>query len=533
MRVPAVWLSLVALGLSLPSRSRAQIARDTSADWLLSGGSEGERYLRTLQVAGLAAMTQWTIRPLSGTVVRQIVRGDSGQPWGTRFKVRPTSDGIHAIAPEAQVLVNSGRPYGFNDGAVWVGRGITSMASAGAQGRFGPLEFVVAPQMFWAQNAAFPLAPVEGATEGLAAFRDPVTGWIDLPQRFGDGSYARIDPGQSAIGLVLRGITVGASTANEVWGPAVESPFLLGNNAAGFAHLFAGTDGPLVIGPTQVGARIIAGRLEQSAYSPAAAAANRRYLTGVVLTGSIRWVPGLEIGIGRLFENVWPDSGLGLGDILLPLIKNPFKAHIASTAAGGTEPDNQLASVFARWAFPASGVEVYGELGREDNSADARDLLLEPDHDLAFMVGFQRVWRRADSTMTVVRGELLNTSISHLDQVRHQSPAYIHSFVLQGHTQRGQVLGAPAGYAGGSTSVAVDWFTQQGRTTVMWRRAMREPMLTTTSPRDVTHALSVDRMLFRPRLDLAPELTLIYNANPGGQGRALSARLGVMGRAHW
>ena len=536
VRVTSRWWPLGVLGLSLllPSRSAAQVARDSSVDWLISGGSEGERYLRALQVAGLDDLTQWSIRPFSARMVRRIARDDRGQAWGAHYRLRPVAgNGIRMVAPEVQGIVNSGRPYGFNDGPLWVGRGLTASASAGVQGTFGPLEVVFAPQAFWAQNAGFPLAPVPGGGSGSAAFRDPVSNWIDLPQRFGDGWYGRLDPGQSAARITLGGVTFGGSTANEVWGPAVESPFLLGNNAAGFAHVFAGTDGPLTIGPVRLGLRLIAGRLDQSAYSPAAADASRRYLTGAVVVGSLAQLPGLELGAGRLFENVWPDSGVGFGDIVAPLFKNPFKAHIASTAGGGTEPDNQLGSLFARWTFPGSGVEIYGELGREDNSADARDLLLEPDHDLAFMLGFQRVWLQGDRAMLVFRGELLNTSISHLDQVRHQSPAYIHSFVVQGHTQRGQLLGAPTGYAGGGASLAVDWFTRRGRTTVTWRRALREPPVSTTSPRDVTHALSIDGLLFRPRFDLAPELTLIYNANQDGGGDALSARVSLIARAHW
>ena len=56
---------LLMLALLVPCASKAQIARDSSVDWLVSAGSEGERYLRVLQVAGLAPLSDWSIRPFS------------------------------------------------------------------------------------------------------------------------------------------------------------------------------------------------------------------------------------------------------------------------------------------------------------------------------------------------------------------------------------------------------------------------------------------------------------------------------------
>lgn len=439
---------------------------------------------------------------------------------------------IRAVQPEIGGIFNSTFPYGFNDGPVWAGRGVTFSGSAGLHGGAGPLEFVLAPQFFLAQNASFRLAPNGGT--GAAAFRDPIYSSIDLPQRFGNGAYRRLDPGQSVVQVTLSRVSVGVSTANETWGPAIESPFLLGNNAAGFAHLFVGSDGPVTIGPLRLHLRVVAGKLQQSSYSPASPDSALRYVTGIVATGGVRQIPGLEVGLGRLFENVWPQSGLNIGDVFSQLVKNPLKKGlVAQVGGGGSEPDNQIGSLFARWVFPRSGIEVYGELGKEDNSYDPRDLLLEPDHDLAYMLGLQRVWKRARGALLIVRLESLNTSISHLERVRLQSPPYIHSPILQGHTQLGQVLGAASGYAGGSTSLALEWLDAFGRATLSYRRAMREPAAVSTSVRDVTQSLTVEGLLFRRRLDVAPELSLISNKNRNGAEDAFNLRLSLLARGHW
>ena len=501
----------------------------------MSAGSEGERYLRTLQVAGLAPATHWSIRPFSSSAIARIAPRDSLHPWSAEYHSHLESRlWVRPVAPELGAIFNSTFPYGMNDGPVWAGRGFTVTASAGVEGAIGPLDFVIAPQFFRAQNAAFPLAPT--GYGGPLAFADPQRPTtIDLPQRFGDAAYQRLDAGQSSVSLNLFRLTVGASTANEVWGPAVESPFLLGNNAAGFAHLFAGTDGPISAGPVTFGVRVIAGRLDQSDYSSTLYAGRRRSLAGIVATVGIRQLPGLEVGAGRLFENVYPDSGAGLRDILRPLFENFLKVNVAEQQSPGSSrsTENQIASAFARWLLPDAGVELYGELGREDHSYDTRDLILEPDHDFSYMVGLQRVWRRSGGDLLAVRGELLNTEISHLNLVRAQTPPYVHTPITQGHTQLGQLLGAPGGFGGGTTVVAVDWVNAGGRRSITWRRVMREPILNTTDPRDVIQAVTADWVIFRPRIDLKPEATAVYNVNRAGSSSVLNLRLALSGFVHW
>jgi hypothetical protein len=522
-----------ALALAASARPAAsQLMRDSSTDWLASAGSETERYLRTLQVAGKTRPIMWSIRPFSGQTLRGLAQADSGQPWEAALAVRPTRAAwIHPIQPELGGIFNSTFPYGINDGPIWAGRGLTASVSVGVEGAAGPLEFRLAPQLFRAQNARFTLG-VAGST-GKLVYADPRYPLnIDQPQRFGDGAYQRLDPGQSSVSLHLLHLAVGASTENELWGPAVESPFLLGTNAAGFAHLFAGTDGDVTLGPIDLGGRVIAGRLEQSDYSAAAPSARRRTLAGLVVVGRLRQLPNLEIGAGRVFEQIYPDSGVNLGRLLRPLFEGFLKIHQLN-GTGGTDAANQLASFFARWAFPRSGLEVYGEIGREDHSWDLRDYLLEPDHDMTYMLGLQRAWQRPDGELIAVRGELLNSSMSHLNQVRMQLPPYIHDLIVQGHTNLGQVLGAPGAYGGGATTIAVDWSTKAGRRSLTWRRIDREPPTPGEGVRDIIHALTADRLVFGSRVDLVQEVTLAYNLNRNLGGDALNLRVALTGKAHW
>ena len=522
------------LALLVPCASKAQIARDSSVDWLVSAGSEGERYLRVLQVAGLAPLSDWSIRPFSAKVLRHIAPADTGHPWASHFGLRPQSRraSLEFVQPEVVGILNTTFPYGYNDGPIWAGRGVTLAASGGLRGEYGPLSFVLAPQVFMAQNASFPLKP-NGRT-GAQAFGDAYSNGIDLPQRFGDGAYQQFDLGQSTVQLSALHLAAGVSSANEYWGPASENPFLLGNNAAGFKHAFVGTDGAVPLGPLSVNLRLIAGKLDQSSFSYSDPASSRRYISGLLVSFRVGRLPGLTIGGGRLFENVWPDTGFGFGDVVKPLFQSLLKTKLDSKFGNqGDKPDNQLASIFARWAFPESGVEVYGEYGREDNAWDTRDLLLEPDHDVAYMLGIGRVWKRPGTRLLVFRGELQNSAITELNRVRFQAPTYVHFPVVQGHTQLGQLIGSPAGYGGGAATVAVDSYSTHNRISLTWRRAMREPPPSPVYPHDVTQAVSLDGIIFGPSFDVSPELTLVYNENRNGGGGVVNARFRFAASTHW
>src|SRR5207253_1639128 len=117
---------------------------------------------------------------------------------------------------------------------------------------------------------------------------------------------------------------------------------------------------------------------------------------------------------------------------------------------------------------PKARLEVYGEFAREDNSYDFRDVLMEPDHISGYTLGLQRAYPRADKRVLVVRGEILNARITSIQLLRAQTPLYVHTPVDQGLTQRGQVLGAPAGYGGEGTVLGVEELRPDGAWSVLY-----------------------------------------------------------------
>jgi hypothetical protein len=374
--------------------------------------------------------------------------------------------------------------------------------------------------IYYAQNSAFELA--ETGYSGRLKFAHPIIPEnIDLPQRFGDAPVAHIDPGQSTLRLDLRGVALGVSTANQQWGPAVGNPLVLGNNAPGFLHAFLGTALPVNIGIGSIHGRLLWGKLDQSNYSPVEGFKSRRFMSGLVAVFTPRGLTGLEVGGGRFFHRSWPQNGLGAADFLMP-----FESFYRYQEATTQEPDtvNQLASVFARWAMLRSGFEIYGEFAKEDRNVDFRDFVLEPEHNSAYLVGFQKSWGVSPARLLALRGELLNAQVSHVARTRDQNASYQHWSVRQGHTHRGQLLGSAWGYGGAAAVLAADYFHSRGRWTVEWSRLMRaerieretiEWRIGSRDPNslDLIHTTGVEALLFVGRFDLMGALRGVYNTN--------------------
>ena len=526
-------LPLLALVLSAAgSTLRAQVTAGSSTRDLVAVNSEVERYLRVLQDKGVVPAQSWDLRAFGPRQIDQLLPSTNNHPWAARV-ARPARSAIdlYAFSPEASLIYNSAFPYGYNDGAVWAGRGLTAAVQAGVGGRLGPLSFTFEPVAFLAQNSSFALMP-NGQT-GKYIFDEgsnPKT--IDQPQRFGDAAYTRVDLGQTTIRLDFPFIALGASTANDHWGPAIDNPLILGNNAAGFPHVFAGTSQPVDIFIGRVQARLEYGRLTQSQYAFPSDTETRRFMSGVVATFSPRGVPGLDIGGARFFHSTWPDTGFVSHDFLRPFEGLSYVARQGpNNTIVGIEGDNQLASIFFRWVIPRSGFEFYGEFAKDDHNYDTRDLLLEPDHESAYTLGLQRVWTRSNGDLITLRGEHTDARLNSVTLARLQNVFYVHTFVTQGHTQDGQVLGGPAVYGGGGSTIELSQYDRTGRWSVAWVRFGRrqfqiEPEGLPVHDRDdVVHALSLERMMIQPRFDWTWGLTAARELNRNFSFDATNIRL--------
>ena len=291
----------------------AQVPVGPSTRELVAVNTDVERYLRVLQDLGIVPAYPWSVREFGPREIAALLPADTTHPWSARVRrtIYGSSD-LYVVAPEAQAIYNSHLPFGYNDGALWAGRGITGALQGGIAGHAGPLSFTLEPIVFWAQNQSFPL--IANGQSGRLSFADATNPLvIDQPQRFGDGAYSRFDLGQSTVRLDLPGVAIGASTANQQWGPAIDNPIILGNNAAGFPNVFIGTSNPLDLYAFTLQARMEWGRLDQSGFAVLQHDSTRRFMSGIVATDLA--ARATEPGTGRR--------------ALLSLAVDGYRAHVA------------------------------------------------------------------------------------------------------------------------------------------------------------------------------------------------------------
>ncbi len=470
-------LSSVVFVLASECLAQGATGLDLGGDLVANG--EAERYLRVMQLLGEVPQHPVGIRPWTRYEVRGLVPTKE-HPWAARFSrdsAKNRQRTLTILRPSVGARWNSTRPDAASEGGVWFGRGVTIDGSAGVRFTAGVLDVQVAPMMFWAQNAGFTLAP--NGLSGEGAFRDArFPEEIDAPQRFGTSGYGRVDAGNSRIAIETRIAAAGFSTAPMSWGPARDEPLVVGPNGGGFAHLFVGSGEPWPVYVGKVHWKVLAGRLEQSEWSPEEVGDRSRFASATVVTFEPRGVRGLELGVVRFQHRPWYPGVATFSNAMRPftgILSDP--GRFVNT--GG---ENGYASLFFRWAVAPAGFELYGEYGREDYAGNTRWLLQKPDDLGNLLLGFQKAWRSSPSAIGVLRAELVNAELSSNERGQRgfsiPIPPYLHSgTVRQGHTVNGLFLGSATAYGGAGWRVATDQYTAHGRRSVIVERRLLKDWL--------------------------------------------------------
>ena len=412
-------------------------------------GDAMEDYARLLQLTGVLPLSSAMMRPFPESALRVEARAPQAHPWKERFEsytFAHPSPFFTAGVFDARAAThwNSNRPSGINDGAAWQGKGATTSFSGGGFVRVGPVSAAVRPTIIHHQNAEFELARQTGRSRRLSdfAYPEPILR-IDLPQRFGPEPFSTVDWGQSFVRLDLFGFAAGLSKANMWWGPGVRNAIVMSNNAPGIGHVFVGTSEPQDIRIGALQFRWVGGYLYESEYFDNNPDNDRRFLNAVVIDYLPRWVPGLSFGGTRAFNLNLGDRSPGWKEIGVQ-----FQSILKRSLGEDADPDDdQMFSVFGRWAMPESHFEIYAEWARGDHSWDLRDFVLEPEHASGFLFGFQKVFTVDDQSYVRVTAENIKLEAPRTVALRSWNAGffYVHHAVPQGYTHRGQVIGAGIG----------------------------------------------------------------------------------------
>ncbi|MGN6494926.1 MAG: capsule assembly Wzi family protein [Agriterribacter sp.] len=377
---------------------------------------------------------------------------------------------------------NAHNPYGWNNGSMIPAKGYQHKLTGGVYGRWGMLSVQLQPELVYAQNSDFRKFSPYHTDSVWATYYNTVLNVIDNPERFDNGSYTKVFPGQSSVRLHYKKLSLGVSTENLWWGPGVRNSLLMSNNAPGFGHLTFNTTEPVKSPIGSFEWQLVAGLLNgsgilppdtgrtwegQRLYNPKPG--GDRYLNGMVITWQPKWAKGLHLGFSRVFYQYSNNVESSLNG-WLPAFGSFFKGNSRDENSFGRD---QMLSLFFRFVFPNDNAEVYVEYGRNDHSQNIDDLAMEPEHARAYIVGGKKLFKNAkgaDIELMVEVTQLQNPSTNWL----RESPTwYTHHQVRHGYTSHGQIIGAGIGPGSNSQVIGLKWYKENRQYGRSFERVVR------------------------------------------------------------
>jgi len=373
---------------------------------------------------------------------------------------------LRAYGPDLFMSGNTAAPYGQNDGLLWQGRGFNAMLSGGVRFEGYGVELTLMPRIAFSQNVGFDYiqSAYSGPDFAGKAEKNGYYGmWgIDAPQRFGDKPFFDWDFGESEIRYTWRSLTIGFGT-QPIWiGPAQLNPIIHSNNAPSYPKLDIGIRRHAIKIPRvgwhmgDIEFRAWWGYLSESNWFDNDSSNNHNLITGVSVAYSFPYfLKGLTFGLNRIMLSKWDAMNYrSIFTLLWPAMNN----------SAGTDEYDQRASIIIDYLLPLAGINVYLEWGRNDFSPNTDSVIRYLFHTSSFTAGAKKTF----SFSSFIKGEIL-LEITKLEcsqdydrVVPWTSTFYAHHIIIQGHTNRGQWLGAGIGTGGNSQYLGFKLYFPKG-----------------------------------------------------------------------
>lgn len=336
---------------------------------------------------------------------------------------------------------NSNLPFGDRDGLLWQGRGINASATTGVY-LDGPWwSLTIAPEVAVAENRVFDLGPSGFADNPYGH----VTAAMDYPQQMGSDAWSLAHLGQSEARLYWRNLTIGAGTQNVVFGPARINPILLSNEAPGFPHIDLG----LLPAETAIGtfeARALWGVLTESVAFDDNPDNDRTVSSMLAVSYRPIWFDALTFSLYRTVAVNQEDVGSRF--VWQVFDPRPRGGSNGDDPTFGSDAVDQRVALSLELLFPVVGSRTYVEWARNDFASNWFSFVQIPYHSAAWTAGWEQIaWngRRADLLTVLELTHLWQSRNYFLGGAFSRSFFYGHPIVNHGHTNQGQLLGAPAG----------------------------------------------------------------------------------------
>lgn len=431
----------------------------------------------------------WTSLPVLGSDAEDRSRLAQllGRADGASFLLRSPSDSLDTLPgdlfqvrwsllePVAVAVNNSSIPFSLNNGPLWAARGWSEDLRAGLHAQWGPFSLVLAPELVVTENLWYEMPPPQVELQRPPGRSPYSTPWyvgaysIDLPLRFGERGFSRLDPGQSTLSVDFGAVTAGLSTENEWWGPGIRNAIVMSDNAPGIPRAFVRTSRPVRTRLGTFAARWFLGELTQSAYFDTATANRHRSITGLAVTWTPAGAPHLTLGFTRVVYAPLPPGTSILGHTFDVLRGSGMRQSPGDSVALPNR--DQISSLFFRWILPADGFAVHAEWARTRWPSSLRDFLTDPNYSQGYTFGLE--WARplqAGRNALRVQAEATYLEKSPAYRYQREETWYTSGASPQGYTQEGQVIGAAIGPGASSQWLAVDYFAPKWRVGVFGGR---------------------------------------------------------------
>jgi hypothetical protein len=375
---------------------------------------------------------------------------------------------------------NTFAPLGRNDGAMIPSKGYQMKFSAGFYANYGALSIQIKPEFVFAANPNFETFNLTELNRARFSYINYLN-TSDIPERFGDKSYHHLFWGQSNIKLKVKSFEAGISTENIWWGPGTYNSLIMSNNAPGFLHFTLNTRTPIRTFLGSFEGQLISGKLLSSGLDVSDAQyivdgvnykvpklQEWRYLSGISINYQPKWIPGLFLGLSRVFQIYNNDLGKGFSDYF-PVI-TPLQKSLLNNE--DEKKRDQLAAVSLRWVLKESRAEFYVEHGWNDSSIDLLDFFDSPEHSKAYLMGFSKIFMLSKNKHRYLKLNFENTSLEQSADrlVRPAGAWYQHGTVFHGYTQMSQVIGAGIGPGGNSQTLDFSVWNKDRVWGMQWER---------------------------------------------------------------
>ena len=373
---------------------------------------------------------------------------------------------LNILPIENSIIINTGIPYRGGEGALIPSKGIQNLVSGGVYFKYGKVSVQINPQKQYAQNLHFKEYPDNPITQYFSILRRDLRG-TEKPVRFTEQPILRILPGNSNLLFHFGSFATGISTENIWWGPGQFNGLHISDNANGFFHGTFRTTKPAKTFLGNFEGQYFMGRLDGygGPYFSDSTALNLlpikeeesyRYFTGLSLSYNPKWIKGLFFGFSRTFQVYREDMDRNLR-AWFPLF-DPLPKQGTGVIENILLREDQHFSVFTRYLIPKAKTEFYFEYIRNDHSLNWRDLILNPEHSRAFLVGLSKAVEQSNGSFWYIRSEYAHTQAPINNIVRPGGDGvgvYYNGQVDQGLTHRGEVLGSSIGQSGNQLTLEI------------------------------------------------------------------------------